>query len=548
MRTVGRYLRWLYRHARGVRLRLLWNVVLGLANVGLNLYFISICKRLVDIATAGGPDAAHGIALYSGITAAVILLRLAVQAANTRVSALTASRMTFIIRSELYANLLEARWTGKERRHSGDTLSRFETDVATVVKVITDDAPEFITTVVQLVAAVVFLSTMDWRLAAVLVLLTPALLIFSRLFFRKMRALTRSIRDSESRIHAHIQESLQHRVLIRSMEQGAAMEDRLDALQETEYGQVEARTRFNVFTRTTVNAAFLIGYAAAFLWGVSGIWHGTSTFGTMTAFLQLVGQIQRPTAGLTRQLPSFIYATASIDRLMELEDAPKEESGAPVILPGPLGVRVEHLSFRYPDGEGAVLRDLSFDFAPGSRTAIVGGTGAGKSTLIRLMLALLEPSAGGITLYGPDRTAPVSPRTRGNFVYVPQGNTLLSGTIRDNLLLGDPAATPERMRWALRTACADFVDTLPDGLDSVCGEGGAGLSEGQAQRIAIARGLLRPGTILLLDEFSASLDPETEARLVRNVADRTEGKTLIFITHRERIASSCDALLHLVRL
>ena len=265
----------------------------------------------------------------------------------------------------------------------------------------------------------------------------------------------------------------------------------------------------------------------------------------MTAFLQLVGQIQRPVVNITRQIPSFIYSTASIDRIMELEDSPKEETGDPIRLEGPVGIRVEDMSFRYPDGEANVLSHLSHDFVPLSRTAIVGETGIGKSTLIRLILALLEPDSGSITLYGRSSSAKASPLTRCNLVYVPQGNTLFSGTIRENLLMGDPEASEERMKEVLEVAQAGFVFSLPAGMDSSCGEGGAGLSEGQAQRIAIARGLLRPGNILLLDEFSSSLDPETEEKLMESVSRFAEGKTVIFITHREKVSAWCDSILRL---
>ena len=233
---------------------------------------------------------------------------------------------------------------------------------------------------------------------------------------------------------------------------------------------------------------------------------------------------------------------------MELEDAPKEESGESVKLDGPAGIRVEGLGYQYPDGHRMILKDLTFDFPPLSRTAIVGETGAGKSTLIRLMLSLLKPVAGKVVLYDGSQEVSASAATRCNLVYVPQGNTLFSGTVRENLLMGDPEATEEEMKVALETAVAGFVFDFPEGMDTRCGEGGAGLSEGQAQRIAIARGLLRPGSILLLDEFSSSLDPETEAKLMDNLTQKAAGKTMIFITHREKIAQHCERTCRIDRL
>ena len=545
MKEILKYVRWLWSHSVGARGAIVANILLGTLSVGLNLFFIFLCKRLVDVATG---DATGSLGFYTAVVITVVVLRIVVSAVNVRVENLTNSKMNFIIRKGLYSDLLYAEWLGKERRHSGDTVNRLETDVSTVTSVIVSDFPQIFTTVIQLLAALAFLCTMDWRLAALLLLITPLFILFSRIFVRRLREMTRGIRETESQVQSHLQESLQHRMVIQSMENEGRMEGRLDSLQDREYGQIKERTRFNVIARAMVSAAFSFGYVAAFLWGVYGISKGTLTFGVMTAFLQLVGQVQRPVVNLTRQIPSFVYSTTSIDRLMELEEAPKEDVGEPVKLAGPAGIRVEGVNYQYPDGHRMILKDLSFDFPPLSRTAIVGETGAGKSTLIRLMLALLKPAQGQVVLYDDAREVPASAATRCNLVYVPQGNTLFSGTVRENLLMGDPEATEDQMRAALETAVADFVFTLPDGLDTLCGEGGAGLSEGQAQRIAIARGLLRPGSILLLDEFSSSLDPETEATLMDNLTQKAAGKTMIFITHRERIAAHCERTCRIDRL
>ena len=545
MKGILKYVRWLWSHSVGARASILVNILLGTLTVGLNLLFIFLCKRLVDIATG---VVAGSLGEYTVFVLAVVVLRLVVSTINVRVENLTNSKMNFIIRKGLYSNLLYAEWLGKEKRHTGDTVNRLESDVSTVTNVIASDFPQIFTTLVQLVAAIVFLCTMEWRLAALLVLITPLFILFSRIFVRRLREMTRGIRKTEGEVQSHLQESLQHRMVIQSMENEGRMEDRLDDLQDREYVQIKERTRFNVIARSMVGAAFSFGYIAAFLWGVYGISKGTLTYGVMTAFLQLVGQVQRPLVNLTRQIPGLIYSSTSIDRLMEMEDAPKEVAGDPVRLAGPAGIRVENLDYRYPDGKRMILKDLTFDFPPLSRTAIVGETGAGKSTLIRLMLALLKPVGGRVVLYDEAQETPASAATRCNLVYVPQGNTLFSGSVRENLLMGKPDATEDEMKAALETAVADFVYSLPDGLETRCGEGGSGLSEGQSQRIAIARGLLRPGSILLLDEFSSSLDPETEQKLMDNLTKKAAGKTMIFITHRERIAQLCERTCRIDRL
>lgn len=244
-------------------------------------------------------------------------------------------------------------------------------------------------------------------------------------------------------------------------------------------------------------------------------------------------------------LGTYIGWMAATERLTELTSLPLERQGKSVRLTGNLGIRISHVRFSYSDSGREVLTGFSHDFRPGSLTAIVGETGVGKSTLIKLILALVQPKEGNIVIYNEQEEVTASPQTRCNLSYVPQGNTLFSGTIRDNLLIGNPNATEEDMRSALHTAVADFVFSLPGGLDTACGEQGTGLSEGQAQRIAIARGLLRPGNILLLDEPSSALDGETEKELLRRLAKEVTGRTVVLITHRERIAGLCSKVVRM---
>lgn len=278
----------------------------------------------------------------------------------------------------------------------------------------------------------------------------------------------------------------------------------------------------------------------------------------MTAFLQLVGKVQRPALDLSRLLPSFINALTAVERLMELEELPSEASGTAQLFPQTPDLQLKDVTFSYSTGDRSILKHFSCNFPAGSCTAVLGETGAGKTTLIRLLLALATPQEGSITLSPANTAQPplstlnfqlstleVSPQTRSNFVYVPQGNTLFSGTIHDNLLMGNPHATEAEMLQALRTACADFVLSLPDRIDTNLNEQGGGLSEGQAQRIAIARALLRPGHILLLDEATSALDPETERQLIKNLRRDCTGKTFIFITHHPAVAEACEATIQL---
>ena len=528
--------------AAGQRSALLASMLANLAGVGASLLFVYICKTLIDIATgnSGRDLAGWSLAMVATMAAQTLFSLL-----RTRLAAQTDIRIKNNLRMQIFSRLICAYHGSRGERHSGDITNRLEEDVRVVSECLSNSLPALLSATVQFIAAFCFLMALNNTLAWSVVGIMPLAIILSKIFFRKLRRLTRDIRDTDSLVQSHLQENLQHATLIQTLEQEGRASSGLDRLQSGLYDSVMRRTRFTIVSRTVISLAFAAGYATAFLWGVNGLLAGAVTFGTMTAFLQLVGQIQRPVLELSSYIPSAIHAAASADRLMEIEGDESCAASEPVHLGSPAGIRMEHVSFAYPDGTRKVIDDFSHDFRPGSRTAIVGETGAGKSTLIRLILALLRPQSGSIVIYGPRSSAEASAATRCNLTYVPQGNSLLSGTVRDNLLLGDPEADEAGMKEALRIAAADFVFQLPDGLDTPCSENGGGLSEGQAQRIAIARALLRRGSILLLDEFSSSLDPETEKRLMENLSSALPGRTMIFITHRRKITEYCSDIIEL---
>ena len=514
--------------------------------------FVYICKELVDIAVAvfKGMADREGLFFWAGMMAVVIILRILLNALRTYLQTRTEIKVKNSLRRRLFDVLLRMDAEGSKKYHSGDILSRIQEDVRVLSSTTAVYLPNLFGTALQLVAALAFLLYLDLRLAVLIVVIVPVGLLIGRFITGRIRNLTLDIRKRDSKVQSHLQESIQHLTLLQTLEYGESSSDELNDLQGELYYSEIRRTKFSVVSRIFVALAFQAGYATAFMWGVLGISAGAVTYGMMTAFLQLVGQIQRPLLDMSSMLPSIIHSTASIDRVMEIESLPQESLEESVLMSGTAGVSLENVTFAYPDSQIPVLSDFSYDFVPGSRTAIVGPTGVGKTTLIRLLLALLKPQRGDIHIY----TAPsgaegncvnASAATRCNLVYVPQGKTLFSGTIRDNLLMGNPEATEQQLRDALHTAAADFVFDLPEDVDSQCFEAGAGLSEGQAQRIAIARALLRPGSILLMDEFSSALDAETEVLLMERLTRNLPDHTMIFITHREKIIDYCTDVLRL---
>ena len=527
---------WLWKASRGYRLSIFNIGLVSTMSVAVAMLNVWVSKRLIDIATH---NAEGNLVTYIIIFASCALAQILFSIIISKIEIKTEVSLRNSLRHKYFTKIMESRWLGKEAFHTGDVLSRLDGDVSKIADTLSRTMPAVIATVLQLLAALFFLGSMDWRLTLVVLLIMPAALLLSRAYINRMRRLTNDIRTTDSRINAHLQENIQHRVLITSFETTEQAIESLGEYQDNLQRQTITRNNYNLFSRSIVNLGFSAGYVTAFTWGVTGIASGDITFGTMAAFLQLVGQIQRPISRMSRQFATAVHTVASVDRLCELE-LPQEIKGEPIRLEGQVGVRLVDVDFAYPDSPRKTIESFSHDFKPGSLTAVVGETGIGKSTLIRLMLALLSPENGKMTFYNAQSEVEISPRTRCNIVYVPQGNTLVSGTIRDNLLMGKPDATDQDMRDALYTAVAEFVHDLPDGLDTVCGEKGAGLSEGQAQRIAIARALLRPGGVILLDEPTSALDTQTEQTLIQRIRARLEGRTLIMVTHNEKTAQLCQ--------
>ena len=383
---------------------------------------------------------------------------------------------------------------------------------------------------------------MDPVLALVLGIAMPALLLFSKPYYVKMRDYTRQIKASESSITSMMEENLLNQLVVRTYERQESELDRLENLQQDLQGKVQKKTIVSAWARFVSGMAFSGGYITAFIWGAWGIANKTITFGTVTAYLQLVNQIQRPLFDLMRLFPTVISAQAASERLSFLKKLESEEIGEKQFLEGRVSLKVENVTCSYKDDNKPVISNFSLDAEPGEMIAVMGETGAGKTTLIRLILALIEPQKGLISIKNEEKSLKVAPSTRSNFVYVPQGNTLFSGTIRNNLLIGNPDADEEMLIKALEIASANFVLDLPEGLDTVLGVGGSGVSEGQAQRIAIARSLLRPGRILLLDEATSALDIETEKTFLTNLKIHIGDRTVLFITHHTEVANYCDKI------
>ena len=542
------YVLWLWRNSMGIRWNTAVRIVTGIGQVVLGLLMVWLSRRFIDetIRTGSTDDVLKMVCwLVMTVVGGVVLRQVGYWLTTS-----AGVRQTNALRLRIFSSLFRRQLYDGDALHSGDVTSRLAKDIEQVSTVSTETLPQMVITAIQLCGAFLLMQWFDTWLAWALLLMTPMAIVFGKLIARRLREMTLDIRQDESRIQMQVQEGMEHNAVLRSLGSEQWVTDRLDSMQQRLRGNMMRRMRFTVITRLIMGCAFGLGYLLAFVWGGIGLRNGTITFGVMTSFLQLVGMIQHPILQLLNMVPGVIHATASIDRLEELEsEKGKVESDKGTVksekfATAKMGngregaakmgktIRFDNVSFRYAQGDREILSHFTHEFRPGSKTAIMGETGIGKTTMFRLILGFIEPTSGQVSM-------------GGELCFVPQGNTLMSGTIRYNLQLAKPDATEDELRQVLHTACADFVFDLPDGINTELGERGSGLSEGQAQRIAIARGLLHGGDILLFDEISSSLDEPTERELYHRLFTAYPQKTMLFITHRTTVSELCDEVIEM---
>ena len=530
-RPLPHIIRYLITQLRGHSLQITLNTTVGILLVLLDLAFVWATKLAIDVATHN----TTAVTLHQAflLIALIMFTRIVLGLSSRWIRAILGVKAQNSMRQHLFNRLLRCKWTEIKTYHTGNLTNRIEHDVNDVVNFVTESIPSFITTLAQFIGAFFFLFFMDSTLAIIIVCVIPFFIISSKLYIKKMRKLSHQARDEESKIQSTIQESLQHVMIIKTLQRVAYFTNKLTSQQAQLHQIILSRTRYATISSSLLNLGFATGYFVTFVWGATNLSKGLITYGAMLAFIQLVGQIQGPVRNLSKFIPIFITSFTATERLMDIENIAQEEANTPTKLLPSVGVQLSNLTFQYTTSSRLIFNNFSYSFPAGSITAIVGETGAGKTTLIRLLLSLIQPTEGKIALIdGSGKEFTMRPDLRANFAYVPQGNTLFSGTIRSNLLLGKPDATDEELKTALHTAAADFVYKKAKGLETPCGEAGDGLSEGQAQRIAIARALLADGNVFIFDEATSSLDPTTEETVLQRIVTHFANRTLIFITHR----------------
>lgn len=535
--------KWLYSYAAKYKWLIVIYIVIGLFATGLALAASLVTKNLIN-EVIGGKISAAAVALYVFLG----LSGIAVSALNRRLSAKISLRVNNEIRADVFGKFISTTWEEVSAFHSGDLLNRINGDVSTVADSVIGWIPSVTIKSAQFIGAIAIICYYDAAMALLSLISIPAAALISSLLLRKMRSYGTKIREAGSELMSFFEESLQNIQTVKAFGLSQSLDGRLAQLQKIYY---DTSLEYNALSVKVTSGMSVLGLFVSYLcmgWCIFRLFTGAIDIGTMVLFIQLSSYLSSSISSLISSVPTVISATVSAGRIISVLNLPREEEDESLAAReiADFGeapeIEFRDVSFGYKNG-GKVFSEVNLTVAPGEFAAFVGPSGGGKTTLLRLLLGLVKPQSGKATLSAKGKTTEISSVTRRIFTYVPQEKAMFSGTVAEMLRLFSPEATDEEINAALKAACAyDFVAALPEGINTPLGERGAGFSEGQNQRLAIARAVLRKAPVLLLDEATSALDLETERRVLENITALCRGKTLIVMTHRESVLPLCDSV------
>ena len=531
------YFKWVLGYSKPYIPQLTFLMMIDLLSTFLYVWMAVIGKKMIDSATKGMVSDLWKIIILYVI---VILGSEILSMLSQLISVVVNEKFGFGIRKKVFRRILDTNWLEISGYHSGDLMTRLTSDVQAISEGISTTIPTIIRLLVELLITFFTLAYYDLKLALFALLVAPIAMVASFLLGKQLKRLQLKVQQTESKYRSFMQESIANIMIEKSFCLEDYSEQRLEELRNERIFWVYKRSKVNMYASAAMGLSFQLGYVVAFAWGAVCIANKSISYGTMTVFLQLVNRIQAPIISLAHLVPKVISMLASAGRVVELQKLAKEKRTGESIFPYDIGVKVNDLTFGYTDEN--VFENADVEFRPGEFTAIVGRSGIGKTTLVRLIMAFTDKYSGDISFYNSKgETMKASPDARDFIAYVPQGNTLFSGSIRENVLMGKKDATEDEITAALKGAAAyDFVKSFPDGIDTVIGEKGIGISEGQAQRIAIARALIRKSPFLILDEATSSLDENTELKVLEGIRKWNPAPTCLLITHRRSVLEYCD--------
>ena len=526
------------RWSKCVHLKVVLICLLTVASTIASLGFALATKGLVDGAVSTNMDALRRYGILLGVLILVQHL-ISVLRAVLRVHA--SADLQKSMQGMLLGKLLSREYPKVKGYHSGELVNRMFSDVGVVKNGVMNILPNLFSICVSFVGAAVILITMDWHFVILMLVGGGLGLLLVLLFRRPMKRRHKRMQEAEGALHAVMQETLENIRLIKASVSEHRSVKQIGLVQETLRTEQIRQGMFSFRMNDSMGLVFDLSWLFCMIWGCFNIFHGRLTYGSLAAMIQLIGRIEGPIANAVGIASQAYGVISSAERLLELTDLPEEEEGT--VLSDFDAIRLDDVTFIYDDGVEEVLQRLNWTIKKGDFMALTGMSGGGKTSLFQLLLGIYKPTTGRVVFVDGETEADASRGTRGLFAYVPQGNTLFSGTLRDNLTMFADSATDDEIMEAAKTACIDHV-VNDIGLDAVLGERGVGLSEGQAQRVAVARALIGKAPILLLDEATSALDERTEEKLLQNISAMRE-KTCIIVTHRRAALEICDYTLHI---
>lgn len=549
VREMLRETRWIYQYGKKYKWAIAYYILIGILGIGMGLIGSIASKYLIDAVT--GHDSSN-IGIIIGIIIGMAVGGIVTDAVTNRISTKINLKVTNEIQADIYSKIMLTEWESVSVFHSGDLLNRFNGDVDNVAGSVLGWFPSLITIALRFFATLGIILYYDPTMAFIALLSAPVTLLLSRILIGRMRGYNQQMRQISSEVVTFHEESFQKIKVIKSFDLIPLFLQKLLGMQKKYTVSLLDYNKFSIYTSSFLGLVGILVTYATYGWGVYRLWSGAITYGTMTLFLQLAGSLSGGFNALVGMVPSAISAATSAGRIMAIIDLPREEekdlSTVNVINNSSkdgLTLQISKIDFQY-NGRDVLLKNASMQAAPNELIAIIGPSGEGKTSLINIMLGLLKPSQGEVKIISKSGLeVTISAATRRFFSYVPQGNQIFSGTIADNLRLAKQEAEEAELIMALEAACAyEFIKELPEGINTQLLEGGGGLSEGQSQRISIARALLRKAPILLLDEATSALDPETEKRVLQGIINFNKNSSCILTTHRNSVWAMCDRIYH----
>lgn len=545
-RSLGKEWKWLLHYVSKYRLQIVLYVVIGLVSTAMGLGANVASKYLIDSVVSHNNDTILRSAVFA---VALSVTQILVGALISRIAAVVGTKISNEIRSNVYEHITFSKWEDIRKYHSGDLLNRIEGDVSSVSSSIVSYIPSVFTKSAQFLGCLIVVLYYDPTMAVFAFMSAPFLVVSSRISAKMVRKYNKQSREMNGKIISFYSESIQNLQTIKAFDLTKRYVDQLRINLEL-YRKIRlAHDKFTIVMTLCMSVIGLVVAYSCYGWGVYRLWQGAISYGTMTLFLQISGQLTSSFSSLVALLPSAISIATAAGRIMEITDLPLEESRddekaekmAQSADENGITICCNSLTYTYPDGDKPVVSDISFCAAPGETIAFVGPSGEGKTTILRLILGLVEPDSGSVIMKTKDGSEiSVSESTRRFCSYVPQGNAVFSGCIADNLRIVRPEATDDEIINVLKTADAwSFVENLPDGIYTQISEKGVNFSEGQVQRLSIARAILRDAPLIVMDEATSALDAATEETVLANMMKAYPNRTRVITTHRPSMLRYC---------